>query len=709
MSKTRPTVAISADFLTAFSRVPKNQQKKVREFAERFRRDPASSSINYEPVHSARDSKVRSVRIGLDYRAIVIHPEKGSVYLLVWVDHHDQAMAWAANKVFDVNAYTGALQVVDLLPTEVPPAAAAVPPAAQSDDLLAAFSDGELLSLGTPQALLPSVRAVRTESDLDAIVPHLPEEAGEALYMLAMGYSLDEVRAEMQKRPLPAPAAEPDYVAALDHPDSRRRFAVVHHESDLSEMLAAPLEKWRVFLHPSQEALVSRDFNGPARVLGGAGTGKTVVAMHRARHLAKAVFPADTDRVLLVTFTRNLARSIEGNLRALCGDGKELERIEVTHLHRWLMRFLRAQGVKTRIAEGEQLTECWQEALATSEDLEFCEAWLRAEWDQVVQAQGLRSREEYLQAPRVGRVSRVSRAQKARVWEVFSEFRSVLGRRGLQEWADAEREAAAYLRANQGSLPYRAVVVDETQDLSPGQLRLIRAMAPEAPNDIFLVGDAHQRIYGRRQTLKHCGINVVGRSSRLRLNYRTTDEIGRWSTALLHGTPMDDLDGGTDDSRGYMSLLHGVKPEVHLFGGLKEELAFVVSHIKRLLEVGRAEHVCLTARMTRLLEGDYARALQEAHIPFVELDQQEESDSGEGVRLATMHRVKGLEYPHVLIVGVTADYVPPRSVMDRTDDPAERAELEVQERCLLYVAATRARDTLTITSYGEPSPLLGLR
>ncbi|NLE94933.1 MAG: AAA family ATPase, partial [Dehalococcoidia bacterium] len=289
---------------------------------------------------------------------------------------------------------------------------------------------------------------------------------------------------------------------------------------------------------------------------------------------------------------------------------------------------------------------------------------------------------------------------------VFAEFRAALRQRDLQEWADAFRGTTAYLCKNRASLPYRAVVVDETQDLAPGELKLIRALVPEGQNDLFLVGDAHQRIYGRRQTLKQCDIHVVGRSSRLRLNYRTTDEIRSWSTALLRDCPIDDLDGETDSDRGYMALLHGAKPEVRHFGSLKEELAFIVTRIKELLEADAAEHICLTARTHHLLRADYARALDEAHIPFVELDKQEESDAGEGVRLATMHRVKGLEYPHMLIAGINADAMPLHSILERTDDPGERAECELRERCLLYVAATRARDTLTVSHWGEASKFL---
>lgn len=208
--------------------------------------------------------------------------------------------------------------------------------------------------------------------------------------------------------------------------------------------------------------------------------------------------------------------------------------------------------------------------------------------------------------------------------------------------------------------------------------------------------------------LKHCGIHVVGRSSKLRLNYRTTEEIRNWSVALLEGQPIDDLDGGTDDQRGFLSLLHGDPPEVKAFEELQDELEFVVGRVRELLAIGPPEHICIVARVRRLLHADYAPALAQAGIPHTELDAREESDSGEGVRLATMHRVKGLEFPHMLVVAVNAGVLPLPAAVEAAADAAEQAERETQERCLLYVAATRARDTLTISAYGEPSPFLWL-
>jgi hypothetical protein len=305
-----PNVAISSDFLTAYSKIPQTQQKKVREFVTRFQNNPTSTSINYESIHEIQDKRVRTVRIGLDYRGIVLHPEEGDIYLLMWVDNHDAAMDWAKRKIFDIHPITGSLQVIDTqLVEEVGSIKHDSTDLTEYDYLFGSFLDHDLLRTGLPKLLLPAVRALRKPEDLDEIRQYLPEEAYEALFWVAnLGYSIDQAMNEISK---PSQVDPNDLAGALNHPDSKRRFVVVKNVDELVEMLNAPLAKWRVFLHPSQASLVSKNFMGPARILGGAGTGKTVVAMHRARYLASHVFVASTDRILFTTYTKTLVEMKE--------------------------------------------------------------------------------------------------------------------------------------------------------------------------------------------------------------------------------------------------------------------------------------------------------------------------------------------------------------------------------------------------------------
>lgn len=699
-------VAISSDFLTAFAQIPRSQQKKVREFITRFQQNPTAASIHYEPIRQARDVRVRTVRIDLEYRAIVVHPQTRDVFLLAWVDHHDEAMEWARNKTFEVNGTTGALQVIDAQAIETVAVQQPIAPLKSLDEYgpFETFSDQDLLRTGLPVPLLPAVRALKNPLALEDLRQFLPAEAYEALFWIAnLGYSVDQALAEVTVHPAPAKVDTSDFATALDHPDSRRRFAVVKTVDELMEMLNAPLEKWRVFLHPSQADLVKRAFNGPARVLGGAGTGKTVVAMHRARHLAANVFTSSTDRILFTTFTKNLATNIRANLKTLCGP--EFERIEVVHLHSWAANFLHSQGIRLDIASRDEVNSCWRNVFSAVGTGQWDEDFFRNEWDHVVQSQGINTKEEYLQAARTGQSVRLTRPQRAIVWDVLEEYRREMARVGKAEWSDLIRQTRLYLLQNPMALPYQAVVVDETQDWTAEELKLIRQLVPPGANDLFLVGDAHQRIYGRPVVLAHCGINIRGRSHKLRINYRTTDEIRSWSLGVLTNQRIDDLDGGLDSAKEYVSLLSGECPDVRQFKSFAEEKGFLIERIKQLSRDVALETICLVARTGHLLEDDYVPALEEAKLPYLYLQADTPENASPGIRLATMHRVKGLEFAHVLIAGVN-DGILPLEAGHADQSEGIRADSELLERCLFHVAATRARDTLTVTSYGIPSKLL---
>jgi hypothetical protein len=701
-------VAVSTDFLEAYARIPRPQQKKVREFMGKFQANPTSAATNYETIHDMRDERVRTVRIDLAYRAIVLHPQRGDVYTLLWVDHHDAAMNWARRKQFGVNPVTGALQVVDMeWATAVAPAVPdeSTPEPIRILDEYGVFellTADDLLRLGVPQVLLPAVQNLHTAAELEKLEKYLPAEAYEALYWIGhLGYSVDQALNEVSAgRPKPVIVDVEDLETALQHPDSKRRFTIVETPAELEDILSAPLEKWRVFLHPSQADMVQRHFNGPARVLGGAGTGKTVVAMHRARHLARRVFTDPQDRILFVTYTRTLAHNISQNLDHLCGP--ERARIEVVHLHKWAADFLRSQRIRFDVAGSDEIKQGWQGALGRVANAEFDLGFYRAEWDNVVKANRLTTLAEYLRVPRRGQGSRLSRLQRVAIWEVFENFRSYLQESGKIEWNDVPAQARQCIESNpQLQLPYRAVIVDETQDLYPEELRLIRAIAPQGPNDLFLVGDAHQRIYSTAPvTLSHCGVNARGRSRKLRINYRTTENIRRWSLGVLQNIAVDDLDGQTDDLLGYRSLRQGQPPAIQHFPTLAAERAYVIGRIEQLVveEDAPPESICLVFREGRQAD-NYKRGLAQAGIPFLYLTHDVNDDAGEGVRLATMHRVKGLEFTHIFMVGVNEGILPNRHVLAEDEEA-------LRERCLLHVAATRARDTLTITSYGRPSPFL---
>lgn len=711
-------VAMSADFLGAFARLGKQQQKGVRAWIDKFRADPTSKSLNYKPLEGMRDPKVRSVRIDQKYRAIIIHPPKGDVYLLVWVDNHDEAVDWARNKVFEVNKYTGTFQVyeaVDGAPEAPAPAPARVEQVSGGDDivpagfLLAGHKHEDLLLLGVPEPLLPAVRALRTERDLDNLARYLPPEAADAVYLLASGHSVDATLDELDRRnpqgqpDVPAVVDPEDFVSSLRRDESKRSFKLLEDDAELAAILAAPLELWRVFLHPSQAKIVTLRSGGSARVLGGAGTGKTVVAMHRARYLAKNVFKEPGQRVLFTTFTANLAADIKANLKRMCGP--EIERIEVKHLQAVARDILRSKGITLqKTATAAQQNTAWTRAL-DAHKLELPPVFYREEWSKVVQAQDVTDEDGYMRAGRVGRNQRLSRAQRKHVWKILAEYRQQLDLMGLSEHADVIREARLALKQSP-SQDYATIVADEIQDFRTADLVFLRALVREAPNDIFVVGDPHQRIYGHKASLSRCGISVRGKRSRkLRINYRTTQEIRNWAVARLHGLEIDDLDEGVDSLKGERSLRSGDAPDIELFPDITAETRHITGLVRAWLAEGVApEHICIAVRTKGLLEDSYAPALRSHGIETVQINTDAADTLGPGVRIATMHRVKGLEFPRMILAGVQKGTMPFEDAAYTTRDETARALYDEGERKLLYVASTRARDILVITGHGERSP-----
>jgi hypothetical protein len=704
-------VAIGDGFLESFAQIPKSKQKKVMEFVAKFRHDPRASGINYESINDARDENFRSVRIDLEYRGIVMKPEQGNVYILLWVDKHDDAYQWARRHRCDINPTTGVLQLMEVLKSEPEPTAIeAIAPTPQPFPPLFEVPVDVLLRLGVPELRMAWVLGLTRVEVLEANRSLLPVEAFEALYLLATGIPLDDILKEY------APEAEKavdttDFASALERDASKRRFFVVENEMELVEMLEAPLEKWRVFLHPSQRRLVERNWNGPVRVLGGAGTGKTVVAMHRAKWLAQHVL-TDGERLLFTTYTVNLATDIKENLRKICSM-KVMDRIEVQNLDAWVTQYLKGHNHKLRIVypggKGKDYDSCWERAkVMIPAKVGLPNSFYMEEWERVVLPQSVRSQKDYFSASRTGRGVALSRKQRADIWPVFEEMRLQLDRLHLTTIEDGIHDAMALMEKDaQGSDRYRAIVVDEGQDFGPEMLQLLRRMVKPNENDLFIVGDGHQRIYRRKAVLGKCGIDVRGRSRKLKINYRTTEEIRNFATSILEGVPVDDLDAGMDASTGYRSLTHGEAPTVVHFESMKSELDWILSQVDDLVAEGlQSRDICITVRTNALLEDLHAQ-LVKRKVDCRKLSRQQGDNRNlEGIRLATMHRVKGLEFKAVFMACLNDGIIPLRNGSTQTQDPVEQNLLETSERALFHVAATRAVRHLFLSSHGQASRYL---
>lgn len=692
----KPKVALAQDFLLQLARLPVSVHSKVMKWAIQFQADPTSPGINYENINGAKDPNLKSVRLDKDWRGIVFKPSKGDVYVLLYVDHHDDAYRWAENRKLTINPVTGAMQMVTLEHVVEQEAGAAAPEQPAPDyaappqpvepvaaPLYGALSDTELMSLGVPEELLQAVRKIASEEALDALQPRLPAEAYEGLFLVAAGDSVNQVLQARETR-VDQTIDTSDFAAALATAESQSRFVVVDDDEAMLAIMNAPLAQWRVFLHPTQNKLARGDRSGPVRVLGGAGTGKTVLAMHRAKWLAENR-ALGGKKVLFTTFTRNLALDIEENLKTLCS-ADAMSRIEVRNLDAWVGGFMRARKLEHRIVydrKQDGALQAWQSALATKDaTLDFPDSFYSDELEQVVLAQGLTTLDQYRTARRIGRGVILSRAKRDAVWPVFEEYRGQLASRKLKEVDDAYREIAEMIATEQGSeLGYAAIVIDETQDFGPQALKLLRAMIAHGPNDLFFVGDGHQRIYSRnRAAMSRCGIDIRGRSRKLYLNYRTTDEIRRQAVALLEACEIDDLDDGHDESKRYKSLSHGPAPEVRKTSGLEEASEATIGFIQQWRSA-QAENESLSfcvvsySEKSRDALGQQLQAAGIASVPITA--QSNHADARNVVHLATMHRAKGLEFDCVIVVA-------PESYLGPAEETAG-------QRRLLYVALTRAK------------------
>lgn len=707
------TLALAREFLADFSKLELVLQKRVHELAEKCRQLSLvelsqMKGLHLEAYTGQKDPRARTIRLGDNHRGIALVPEGEEQIVLVDVLTHDDADRWMINNEFKVNAATGALEVVNAgviaeTAESVGAAAASSPPPSA---LFAHRKDKDFVQLGVEADLVPTLRLLETETQLEGLLTVLPQGQAEALILLTGSDSVETIYGEIAGDTTPEEIDTEDIAAAVHAPASRSTFHVVTDEDELAEMLAVPLAQWRTYLHQSQHAAAYRPvYNGPARVTGGAGTGKTVVAMHRAKALADQLEDRSARPILFTTFTRNLAQSIERDL-GLLGGADLLDVVDVLNVDRLAHRVVSdVEGRSPGRASDDLLRNLFEE---TVDELgyELASQFVLQEWEQVVLAQGLESRDDYFRAARAGRGVRLDRRERGQVWKVIEAVRRRLDERGERSNLQIAAIAAGYL-AQERVRPYRYVIVDEAQDLHEAQWRLLRAAVAEGPNDLFIVGDAHQRIYGRRSSLSKVGINIVGRSRKLRINYRTTRQILRWSLAVLGEGEYDDLDEGTDqqDTAGYHSFLDGPAPTCGGFSSRAEMVSAMVEQVKAWVAAGVNESDIGVAARRKSSFGAIEEALRGANIKAGQIGR--DLDSSDGVAIGTMHRTKGLEYRCMAVVDVSADQLPDQfALTPKSEDPVQH-DIDVgRERCLLYVACTRARDDLWVGWSGQPSALL---
>ncbi|MFF4811000.1 UvrD-helicase domain-containing protein [Micromonospora chersina] len=700
-----PRLGIAKEFLADYAGLQKPVRRAVDAAIEKFTQH-THAGLHLEKLTNPKDPRIRTIRINQFWRGVVLAPEKGEEYLLLTVLPHNDAYAYATSRLFTVNLALGVLEVRNQTALEKITPALHQTAQEKQQLLFSGLKDAELIRLGIDSQVLPLVRLLATEAHLEALASLLPTPQYDALAGLAAGLSPEEVWEEVsQYLPGGQPPAQVDPedigTAVARTPD---RFVMVSGPQELAQILSHPFDTWRTFLHPAQREIAYRpSYTGPAMVTGGAGTGKTVTALHRAIFLAqRAAAPAGHPPVLLTTFTRHLAEALEHQLPLLTEDREVLARVHVLNVDRLAFQVVSdARGRQASVIDPKALRSFWQQA-AGSLDGAFSPTFLEREWEQVILAQALSEPGEYVAARRAGRGTPLQPAQKLAVWEAIQQVTDRLRHLNQHTHLQLAAEAARIVTERTSAL-YQHVVVDEGQDLHPAQWRLLRAAARPAPDDLFIVADPHQRIYDNHVSLARLGISVRGRSRQLKVNYRTTHEILDWSVRLLAGVAPHGLDDRPDNLRGYRSPIHGQRPVVFACQDRDAELRALVERVNSWLDAGVEPTAIGVAARSVQLAHQARSALATVGIPVGSVSSSDTS----GVRVGTMHGMKGLEFRCVAAVGVDDGVVPAtRAVTSPTVDPVAHQHDVLRERCLFFVACTRARDSLYISHVGIPSPFL---
>ncbi|MFI8342815.1 UvrD-helicase domain-containing protein [Streptomyces sp. NPDC085639] len=748
---------------------------KFYDFCHQFRIDPDHPSLDLKPLKG--DGRIFRAKIDRSYRALLARAGVGAdgipQWLIVAVRHRKDVYE---ELTVAINRITGEIEFVDLgvvgqsvlqraglqltpapdeqavqdVPAEPTPASAVTPePAVPAEPLLAGCTPEDLRRLGVADALIDLALTVTTDEELDQLIAGAPRLTAEVLTGLGSGMSVDEVEREITQ---PAatelePGFEDDMAAALT------RTAVTTVDDDIRNVLAeGDFRAWKVYLHPTQRKIVERNYGGPARVSGGPGTGKTIVALHRVARLAAALPPGHNKPILLTTYTKNLTADLRSRLTSLM-DPALLGRVDIKHIDQLAQSVLNentAPGSQRSLITDDRALDVLREVLFEHDEQRWGAEFLFDEWEQIVLGQSLATRQDYFKARRAGMGRALSRPERAAIWKLLDQFTLRLNGLGRETWAQAAERAARYemerahkikIRAERkadiggGDLVhlddnssamrylrhrYQHIVVDEAQDLSPAHWKMLRAMVASGEGDLFIAGDTHQRIYDRQVTLSTVGVHIRGRASKLTLSYRTTQEILDQAAKVVSGAIYDDLDDGTDTLDGYHSLLHGPAPEYVACADWTDEIAQLAEALKQwcaditqpaadgtVRDPSGTMAVCVADGE---MAGRVATDLEMKHgITTATLTKDGPQGSGE-VHIGTMHRFKGLEYQKLAIIGASDGILPRAALVEQYEkaDPT-RYERELKKsRNQLFVATTRARDALRISWHGKPSRFLPL-
>lgn len=653
-----------------------------------------------------------SAYVNGDLRIILQRPGENEC-VVCWVDHHDAAYRWARNHTLAKHPATGVMQLVEVQEVVVEKEKG------RDEGKVATICEkmgvdaGQLLAWGIPEMWVERVLGARDEDELLEIGEyHLPADAAEVVLKLAVGERPEGTGAAASEEESAAGEGEAvaEEVREGEGAESAKEWKtqewwVVTDDEDLKTALEdANWDSWCVYLHPSQKKIAYRTYEKAYRVCGSAGTGKTVVALHHARHIVETDAGA---RVLIATYSENLARDLDARCRILMRP-RELERCEAKGLgafaeglYKGLCADELGMGKAQYVMTGKEWRAAARQILdgagaeqATGKSLAF----LLSEMERIIEPRQIRDEQGYVRAKRRGVKTRLAEEVRRKIWRAIEGVHEEFRARGMLTPEEMFGILARFYREHP-EVPryYSHAIIDESQDLCEVELEFLTAYFGTKGGRLFFAGDVGQRIIRYSFPWKPFGIDLRGCSRVLKVNYRTTRQIRQQADKLMVADASD-ADDVRQDRTGTISLLAGPAPEVRQFVTVEEEVAGVAKYLDRLAKTVPASAVAIFVRNEKSFERAWAavRASAYGKVP----------EGAELPKVYTMFEAKGLEYRAAVVMACDSELLPDPERLEEAGIIADMDEIYDTERNLLYVACTRAREYLLITCGGTPSSLL---
>lgn len=687
-------------FQDSLTKLNNKEQKAVKLTVFDLQQNLVTPRLQFHRIDGSKDSNFWSVRVNRDIR-LIIHKSKSS-FLVAYVDHHDEAYKWALRRRIEKHPHTGVAQIVEVrerveeitIPKSVTDECSSTAnnsetPSKSKSALFVMLSNEDILNVGVPSEWVEDIRNATEDSFID-LAQHIPYEAAEAL--------MDYAGTGTLKMPRQArPGSDP-----FLHPDAQRRFRAFDDQSDLEKAFKFPLDKWALYLHPDQKLVVDENFAGPARISGAAGTGKTVVALHRAAHLLRKNPEA---RLLLTTFSSPLSNTLKYKLNMLLhGEANIDQRVSILPFYGVASElFALANGYTPRIAEREHVTRALNKAAEEIKLEGFSERFLYSEFQGVADTWQVDSLEAYARVPRLGLKNQLGKSQLKVLWPVFKRTWEILSSQHRYTLATICGEVTANYRKRLEK-PFSHIIVDESQDLGVPELKMMAAIKSDEQNSLFFAGDLGQRIFTEPFSWLRLGIDVRGRTRLLKVNYRTSYQI-RCTADNLLPTVIQDVDGIKEDRSNTVSLFNGDAPVISIHPSEEEEIRFVASSIRDALHEGLLpEEIGVFVRSSNELFR-VRKAVEKAQQATVQLSGKVEERVGRVV-IGTMHLAKGLEFRLTIVMACDEDILPDHERLHTAADLVELDEFFDTERNLFYVAITRAREKLIVSGVSPASEFM---